>query len=195
MHDIRKIIAWVNSLPEQKALFNQYVSPDSGSPSLKGNSHSALQRAHSTSEESSPESEKIMRMGLDDPGVEFQLLQKVYSVPKAAKTLVHVMDDVDKGIGILPDALKPSIKHKLTGDECEYWRWESVFRPPGKVDNLPGRIPSVEEVKKIFRNALECMIFDHEEASWRSQIHLRLLELIFDNAFDGPCGQFNALLW
>lgn len=43
--------------------------------------------------------------------------------------------------------------------------------------------------------ATECENFKHEEASWNSQVHLRLLEGIFEELLGGQCDDFNAVSW
>ncbi|KAL2818698.1 hypothetical protein BJX63DRAFT_60516 [Aspergillus granulosus] len=153
----------------------------------------------STSEASSmegtpPARRQPMSLQLSDSGVECMVL-KLDAPPDAAKDLVDTLQDTGRGLHILPQTLESPIKEKIEDLGLDTRKWRYSFTPIGDKDNLPGRIPSFKEVGKILRKAQECQQNNHEEASWNNQVHLRLLDNIFEDFFSGQCDDFNTLSW
>lgn len=152
----------------------------------------------SASEESSisgvsPPQRQMMSLRLCEASVEYQVLNES-TVPDAAKELFFLMDDIGRGRDILPHALKSTIEEKLKDQPMSLRRWDSSFMPQGHDDDLPGRIPSFEEVKIILARAVECEKFQGEELMWNGEVLLRLLRGIFEDRLGGQCDDFNAIL-
>ncbi|KAH8665300.1 hypothetical protein BGZ61DRAFT_366486 [Ilyonectria robusta] len=162
--------------------------------SVAGSSASISQSASETSSVSGASSPKkqMMSLRLSETGVEWLALNE-NTVPEVARTLFNTMGEVGRGHDILPDVLRPTITEKLKARNMDHRRWRHCFKPADEGDALPGRIPSIEEVEKVLMKATECENFKHEEASWNSQVHLRLLEGIFEEPLGGQCDDFNAV--
>ncbi|KAB8212601.1 hypothetical protein BDV33DRAFT_211232, partial [Aspergillus novoparasiticus] len=126
-----------------------------------------------------------------ETGVECKALN-VDAAPNAAQGLVNTIDEIGRAVDILPHALEPTISEKINERKLDVRKWRYSFRS-GDDDGLPGRIPTFEEVEKLLRKAKECQEFNHEEASWNNQVHLRLLESIFEEPIGGQCDSFNAV--
>lgn len=137
---------------------------------------------------------QLMNLQLSSSGVTYKVLE-VDNPPDAAKELVNTLEDIGRAHGILPGTLKSDIKEKLHDLDLDFRKWRYSFTPMEEKDDLPGRIPSFEEVFKVHRKAKECQEYNHEEASWNSQVHLRLLEYIFEDPSSGQCDDYNALSW
>lgn len=137
-----------------------------------------------------------MSLRLGDAGVEYQVLDDD-TVPEVAKKLFTTMTELTRMHDIIPYSLQQTIAQKLEdrNRQGEKERWRYCFKPEGTPDDLPGRIPSFEEMEKVLRKTRECENLKHEEASWNSQVHLRLLESIFEDPLHGQCGDFNAISW
>ncbi|KAM0247353.1 hypothetical protein ACHAQJ_009887 [Trichoderma viride] len=179
-------------LESQGALFDPDATPRLGSHSLPSDSGSISASMSSSMSRASSPKKQMMSLRLDNSGIEYQPLNQ-QTVPKVARTLFSVMRGIGRSNDILPDALKPTITQKLTDQTMDLREWRYAFIPEGHTDNLPGRIPSFEEVQKILAKAIECEGFKHEEVSWNSQVHLRLLEGIFENLLGEQCDDFNAM--
>ncbi|RFU77192.1 hypothetical protein TARUN_5043 [Trichoderma arundinaceum] len=222
MEDTSRILAWVNSLPERSeheitaeagdnsnmtstpqkkrrfeaALFDPDATPRLGSRSLPSDSGSISRPASvasSKSRASSPKKE-MMSLRLSVTGVDLEPLTAL-TVPEAARALFTILKDIERGHDILPHALKLTIEQKLKEQRMDLSEWRYAYMPEDHIDNLPGRIPSFEEVEKVLAKAMECEKFKHEEASWNHQVHLRLLEGIFENLLGGQCDDFNVMSW
>lgn len=135
-----------------------------------------------------------MSLLLSESGVECKALD-VDAAPDAAQNLVSTMEEIGRALEILPHTLKPTIMEEVRKRNLDCRKWRHSFKLAEDADDLPGRIPTFEEVEKIHRKANECLEFNHEEASWNNQVHLRLLESIFEEPLGGPCDDFNALSW
>lgn len=138
---------------------------------------------------------QMMRLRPSDTGIETKLLN-ADSVPAVAKPLFLTMVEIDRRLNILPDALRDTIRDDqgLSLDDFES-QWQYSFKPANKPDTLPGRIPSIAQLKIILARAIECENSRHEEASWNAMVHLTLLRLIFENDPGQQCGDFNAMIW
>ncbi|KAI0530082.1 hypothetical protein GGR58DRAFT_518758 [Xylaria digitata] len=134
---------------------------------------------------------QMLDLRLRDPGVEINALDP-NALPAAARRLVTAMEDIGHRLEILPHALESIIMEDVKARDLARHQWRHSFKPPEEVDGLPGRIPTFKEVEKVCRKASECQQYSHEEASWNSQVHLRLLDGIFEGP-DGQCNDFNAM--
>jgi hypothetical protein len=137
---------------------------------------------------------QLMNLQLSSSGVKYKVLE-VDDPPNAATELVNTLEDIGRAHGILPKTFESDIKEKLRDLNLDARKWRYSFTSMEEKDDLPGRIPSFEEVLKVHRKAKECQEYNHEEASWNSQVHLRLLEYIFDDPSSGQCDDYNALSW
>lgn len=135
----------------------------------------------------------MMSLRLGKAGVEYRVLNE-NTVPDAAKELFFLLDDIGRGRGIVPHALKSSIEEKLEDQPMSLKRWDSAFMPQGHDDDLPGRIPSVEEVENVLTKAVECERFQYEELMWNARVYLPLLDGIFEDPLGEPCDDFNAMI-
>lgn len=131
---------------------------------------------------------------LSEAGVECKALD-VDAAPDAAQKLVSTMEEIGRALDILPHTLEATVIEKVKARNLDHRKWRHSFKPAEEQDGLPGRIPTFEEVEKIHRKASECQEFNHEEASWNNQVHLRLLESIFEEVLGGQCDGFNAMSW
>lgn len=138
--------------------------------------------------------QQIMNLRLSESGVECKPLD-VDAAPDAAQKLVSTLEEIGRAHDILPHALEHTIVAKLKERDMEYRKWRHSFLPMEEPDGLPGRIPTFEEVEKIHWKARECQEFNHEESSWNSQVHLRVLESIYEEAIGSQCDDFNAMSW
>ncbi|KAF9890014.1 hypothetical protein FE257_006694 [Aspergillus nanangensis] len=135
---------------------------------------------------------QMMSLRLSESGVECKALD-VDAPPDTAQNLVTTMEEIGRALEILPHALESTIMEKVRKRNLDHRKWRHSFKSAENEDGLPGRIPTFEEVEKIHRKANECLEFNHEEASWNNQVHLRLLESIFEEVLGGQCDQFNAI--
>ncbi|KAI1826702.1 hypothetical protein F4861DRAFT_41828 [Xylaria intraflava] len=180
------------------ALFHSDVTPGPGAStrtrSVAGSSASISQPASKMSSMSGASSPKkqMMSLRLSETGVEYHSLNE-RTVPEVAKTLFGTITEIGRGYDILPDALRSTITERLTVRNIDSGQWRYCFKPANETPARPGRIPSFEEVEKVLTKAIECEDFNHEEASWNSQVHLRLLEGIFEEPLGGQCDDFNAV--
>ncbi|KAL7908045.1 hypothetical protein GGI35DRAFT_52865 [Trichoderma velutinum] len=108
----------------------------SSAASLSGSEASSISRLSSAKGQ-------MMRLRLSDTGIETKSLNED-SVPVVAKLLFLTMAEIERGLNILPDALRGTIKDDqgLSLDEFER-KWRYSFKPANKPDTLPGRIPSI----------------------------------------------------
>ncbi|KAL7940525.1 hypothetical protein V8C42DRAFT_356202 [Trichoderma barbatum] len=59
-------------------------------------------------------------------------------------------------------------------------------------DNLPGRIPSLNEIDEIVRKAIQVATRGDNESRWNGAVNLRLLDMIFEDPLTGPISEFGA---
>ncbi|KAL7813975.1 hypothetical protein V8C44DRAFT_348959 [Trichoderma aethiopicum] len=62
------------------------------------------------------------------------------------------------------------------------------------ADDLPGQIPSLDDIKNVLAMATECERYNHEEASWNAEVYLRLLHGIFGTPIGKQYSNFNAMV-
>ncbi|KAM0248159.1 hypothetical protein ACHAQJ_009550 [Trichoderma viride] len=127
-------------------------------------------------------------------GVEYKSLDDS-SVPAVAEKLFRTMTEIEQGLDIIPGALKQIIcdDQELTPESFKHSQWRRAFKSDGP-DDLPGRIPSIAQIKKILAKAIKCKNYKHEEASWRAMVHIPLLELILEDDLGEQCDDFNAMI-
>lgn len=186
------------STPQQKkrrvegpgTQFNPDVTPRPGSHIISSSAASISASKTSSVSRASSTKKQMMSLRLSYTGFECEPLDES-TVPEVAKTLCMIMTDIGRGLDIIPDALKSM----LADQSIDFNRWRHAFKPADAPDNLPGRIPSFEEIKRVLVEATECERFQHEEASWNHQIHLRLLDSIFKDALGGQYDKFNNMSW
>ncbi|KAL7952518.1 hypothetical protein V8C34DRAFT_114321 [Trichoderma compactum] len=171
--------------------FDPDTTPRQGSHSIPSSSAS-----FSASEASSRQSAKaqIMSLRLVDTGIEYETLDEESELPDAAKRLFNTMSEIERGLDIIPEALKQAIfdDQELTPESFEGSRWKYCFKSGD--DNLPGRIPSIAQVKHILAMATECEKWKHEEASWNATVHHPLARFIFNDDLGKQCDDFNAII-
>ncbi|UKZ59557.1 uncharacterized protein TrAtP1_000858 [Trichoderma atroviride] len=104
------------------------------------------------------------------------------------------MAEIERGLNILPAALRNSIRDDqgLSQDDFER-QWQYSFKSVNKPDNLPGRIPSIAQIKIILARTTECENGKLDEASWNTMVHWPLLRLIFEDNLGKQCSDFNAV--
>lgn len=135
-----------------------------------------------------------MRLRLQDKGIDYQPLNET-TVPEVAKMLFLTMAEYGRCHQILPDASK-QITEDLKMDELQRRQWQYCFKSgDDPADDLPGQIPSLDEIQTILAMATECERYNHEDASWNAEVHLRLLHSIFGIPVDKQYSNFNAMLW
>lgn len=137
-----------------------------------------------------------MSLELSDTGVEYASLNE-QTVPDVAKDLFNRMMTIGRGLDILPESSKAEVMDNLRRRNLNWKQWKYCFMSPQEVEEeaLPARLPSFVEISKIVRKATECENNRHEEVSWNNQVHMRLLEAIFEDAEGKLCDNFNALSW
>ncbi|KAF4974393.1 hypothetical protein FZEAL_8700 [Fusarium zealandicum] len=157
--DIR---AWIQDLPD---LDDSSLSPSKRS-SISGSSGSLY---HSQS--SSPLKQQIISLRIDDTGVDIRELEVENPPNPEAGHLLAILNDIGSGLEFLPDTLRDDIigSPMLQGQETSSWRFS--FKGADQFDNLPGRIPSPQEVELIYEPAKDCRELGHEEAGWNAENH------------------------
>ncbi|KAL7795317.1 hypothetical protein V8C37DRAFT_408714 [Trichoderma ceciliae] len=172
------------------------IIPRPGARSGEGSSTSISQTTSETSSMSRASSTKKQMMNLSQSDiVEWQSLRSS-TVPTVAKKLFKTMEKFGRFRDFMPYNLQQMIAQKLEdrNRKEEFEEWGGCFRPEGAPDDLPGRIPSFEEIEKVLRKAVQIENRRHEEAGWNSHIHLPLLDSIFEDPLKGQCGAFNATI-
>lgn len=91
------------------------------------------------------------------------------------------MVEIGRGLNILPYRMKSAIE-KVMGLGELVTQWRTTFQSPEVVDDLPGCIPSFEEVDGVVRWAELCQEDECEEAAWNHDVHLALLRKVFGDA-------------
>lgn len=117
----------------------------------------------------------------------------IHHFPKVAGSddLLESIEEIGRGLNILPYRMKSTIEKKVTdlGESAEQWR--TTFQSPEIVDDLPGCIPSFEDVDGVVKWADRCQQDECEEAAWNCDVHLPLLRKVFGDAEQ----KINAMLW
>lgn len=156
-------------------------------------SSSSVSRASSAS---SPKRQRLA-LRLHDAGIKMNVLD-VDQPPKELEQvadLIGSIQDAGRAVHILPHAMEAVLGEQLRMRKLDFRKWRYAFQTSDDhVPTLPGRLPSLDEVQRIQREAAECQRHEHEEFSWNSQVHLRLLEAVFKDA-NGPCDSFGFTSW
>lgn len=136
-----------------------------------------------------------MSLRLKDQGLEVRQFRADTASPEMSK-LLHTMREVLHGHDILPYDRRDAILNSpyCVDDVVREWRYS--FQPEGENDDLPGRIPTVEEAGLILQLAEECHDLSYDEAGWNVEVHHRILESVFrePGSRKGKDGLFNFLL-
>ncbi|EHK48872.1 hypothetical protein TRIATDRAFT_156068, partial [Trichoderma atroviride IMI 206040] len=159
----------------------------------------------------------MMSLSLDDTIVYTELV--IDTVPVAAKELYETLEDFAENKNILPHSFQQAISQqqantqqrattlqqatalqqadaqlqKLQNKVDVYEKLKSCCRPESAPDdNLPGRIPSLNEIDEIVRKAIQVGTRGDNESRWNGAVNLRLLDMIFEDPFTGPIGEFGA---
>ncbi|KPM42511.1 hypothetical protein AK830_g4079 [Neonectria ditissima] len=142
-------------------------------------SSASASQTSSLSRSSSPLKRQIMRLHLDNTGLELRQL-KVEAPPNPqAGELLETLLDISRGLEFLPDDRRAEIlgSPALRGKPGREWRF--AFKSASELGNLPGRMPSPEEVALVYEWASVCHDIGNEEAGWNEEVHHRLLEAVF----------------
>ncbi|KAF2971385.1 hypothetical protein GQX73_g2255 [Xylaria multiplex] len=78
--------------------------------------------------------------------------------------------------------MKSTIEQKVMDLGGSAQQWKPTFQSPEIVDDLPGRIPSCEEVDGVVKWARRCQEDECEEAAWNCDVHLALIRKVFGGA-------------
>ncbi|PNP52162.1 hypothetical protein THARTR1_07371 [Trichoderma harzianum] len=173
-------------------------------------------RAGSASRSSSPK-KQMMSSSLDDALVYTELV--IDTVPMAAKKLYETLEDLSENKNTLPRGFQQAIAQqqaiiqqraaalqqtttqpqampqmqKYQNKIDAYEKLKSCCRPESApVDNLPGRIPSLDEMDEIVRKAVQVATRGDNESRWNGAVNLRLLDMIFEDPLTGPISEFGA---
>ncbi|KAL5082831.1 hypothetical protein Trisim1_002980 [Trichoderma cf. simile WF8] len=158
----------------------------SSAASISGSETSSLSRSSSVKGQ-------MMRLRMSGTGVETKSLNED-TVPAVAKPLFLTMAEIERGLNILPAALRNIIRDDqgLSQDDFES-QWQYSFKSANKPDHLPGRIPSIVQIKIILARTTKCENGKLDEASWNTMVHWPLLSLIFEDDFGEQCSDFNTI--
>ncbi|KAH8654771.1 hypothetical protein BGZ61DRAFT_405238 [Ilyonectria robusta] len=140
---------------------------------------------------SSPLKKQIMGLRLDETGLEIREL-KIEAAPNLeAGLLLSTLDEIGSSLEFLPDNRRDEIlgSSMLQGLDPRPWRYS--FKSSSEFENLPGRIPSPQEVALVYEWAKDCRQLGHEEAGWNAEVHHRLMEAIFREPGRTKGGLFN----
>ncbi|KAI1125860.1 hypothetical protein F5Y10DRAFT_294244 [Nemania abortiva] len=137
---------------------------------------------------------KSAKSGASSPTKTLALLQisgeleiksfNIYFFPEltGSGNLLESIAEIGRGINILPYCMKSTIEKKVADLGGSAKPWSTAFQSPEKVDNLPGRIPSFEEVHGVIEWAERCEIEECEEAAWNCDVHMALLRKVLGDA-------------
>jgi hypothetical protein len=162
----------------------------------------------------------MMSLSLHDTIAYIELV--LDTVPVAAKELYETLEDFAENKNILPHSFQQAISQqqantqqraitlqqatalqqadaqlqKLQNKVDVYEKLKSCCRPESAPDdNLPGRIPSLNEIDEIVRKAIQVGTRGDNESRWNGAVNLRLLDMIFEDPLTGPIGEFGATDW
>lgn len=162
----------------------------------------------------------MISLSLDDTIVYTELI--IDTVPVAAKELYETLEDFAENKNILPHSFQQAISQqqaitrqlvttlqqatspqqanaqlqKLQNKVNVYEKLKSCCRPESAPDdNLPGRIPSLNEIDEIVRKAIQVGTRGNNKSRWNGAVNLRLLDMIFEDPLTGPISEFGATDW
>ncbi len=141
-----------------------------------------------------------MQLRLTDTVEVIQLSANKKPSSVAARVLLERLQMIGKGLEILPYEERDTILRNETFRETTAApTWRVAFQqqkqrsdlevdgqqqrqqqqPVEDAHDLPGRIPTLEELNLVMLLAEDCCERDHEEAAWNAEVHMRLLEFVF----------------
>ncbi|KAL7798381.1 hypothetical protein V8C37DRAFT_407635 [Trichoderma ceciliae] len=188
----------------------------SASPDLPRSLERETFRTGSASKISSSK-EQIMSLSLNDTFVYAELVLR--TVPVAAKKLYQSMQKFSESKNTLPHGFQQAITQQqvitqqrmttlqqaITQQQAvaqmenyqskieEYEELKDSCRPESAPnDNLPGRIPSLDEIDEVVRKAFQVSSHRDNESRWNGAVNLRLLDMIFEDPLVGLYSKFGA---
>lgn len=186
------------STPKKRRITNNAFDPDL-TPRARPNGPESTSTLSDTSSgvsrvSSSSPKKQLMNLRLEESGVEIRALDPDHPPSAGAAGLLKSIKSIGRTMKILPHAVKSSTADSLRARKLAVDEWEHAFRPADDEEQLPGRLPSFEEVEHIHIEAVECQEEGHDESCWNHQVHLRLLESICKI---GPrrCDAFGVVGW
>lgn len=122
-----------------------------------------------------------MSLSMADDGVGVRQLNMDRAPNQASQKLLHTMREVLHGHDILPDSQRDTI---LASTECcpsgDGREWRYSFGPAEEGEyNLPGAIPTIQQVSLIRERAKLCHDQGQDEAGWNIEVHHLLLSSVF----------------
>ncbi|KAI0096711.1 hypothetical protein GGR51DRAFT_494544 [Nemania sp. FL0031] len=109
----------------------------------------------------------------------------VKSLPQVAgsNSLFESIDAIGHGVNVLPYRMKSTIEKEMADSGGRSFSlWGEAFQSFEESDDLPGCIPSFEEVNDIVEWARLCQVDGCEEAGWNSAVNMALLRKVFGGA-------------
>lgn len=135
-----------------------------------------------------------MGLRVDDRGLEFRQLN-IEAGPGVAETLLEILAEIGRGHDILPHEWRERILGDRSPNDRESRLWRYSFKPAGVPDELPGRIPLLEEIELLAALAKECYERGYDEPGWNSEVHQEMLKAIFREPGKMKSGLFNFTNW
>lgn len=158
-------------------------------PSLSGSNASGRSRS------TSPLKRQFLELHLDETGMETKALSvdALEALPNPdAASLLRIMRRIGTCKGILPDDRREELLKSHNIKENDLDEWDSTFKRSSAFADLPGRIPSPEEIDLVREWTTECIELKHEEAGWNDEVHFRLLQAVFREPGKKKGGLFNV---
>ncbi|KAI1147808.1 hypothetical protein F4825DRAFT_436193, partial [Nemania diffusa] len=108
----------------------------------------------------------------------------IHRFPKLAGTdsLLQSIEEIGRCVNILPYCMKSTVEKKVADLGALAKPWSTSFQSPENADDLPGCIPSFEEVDSVLKLAARCQEDECEEAAWNCDVHMALLRNVFGDA-------------
>lgn len=149
-----------------------------GATSIVTTSTSTSQSSRS-SRSASPR-KQIQNLSLDHTGLEICSLDVNSPPSPAAVGLLETLDEIGRGLNILPEQERHSVLQGMTSQEAARWRYSfRSIEQQQQCASLPGWLPFPKLITKVCRRAKNCVDTGQEEAAWNAEVHFRLLESIF----------------
>ncbi|KAF4470686.1 hypothetical protein FALBO_2400 [Fusarium albosuccineum] len=140
----------------------------------------------------SPIKRQIMGLSLDEGGFDRRLLTIDKPPVLEAAHIFSSLAEIGDGEGILPMDRRDEVLKSPEVEEAGPRRWRHSFKDSADFENLPGRIPSLQEVATILKRATDCHMLGHEEAGWNEEVHGYLLAAVFRGPNDSEVGLSTA---
>ncbi|CVL08861.1 uncharacterized protein FMAN_14099 [Fusarium mangiferae] len=132
----------------------QYETSDDPVKALSHASSSASGRTRSTS----PLKRQFLELRLDESGLETKALNVdvLQALPNSeAVSLLRIMRRIGNCKGILPEDLRDQILHNHDIKQDDLDDWDLAFKDSNAFANLPGRIPSAQEIKLLYGSSTQ----------------------------------------